>query len=170
MFLGKRFTDEEIAALEAAEKDIRDKRSYRRLQCLLLRAKHGKPAREIAELLGIAQRTVEEVHRRYFKVGLQVLDLGKAGRKSPVNMTLAQEQALLEDFQERAEAGALVTPRLIRQEYEKRIEKRTAKTTIYRLLNRHGWRKVKPRPRHPKGNTEEQALFKKIRRNHSVDC
>lgn len=70
MFLGKRFTDEEIAALEAAEKDIRDKRSYRHLQCLLLRAKHGKPAREIAELLGIAQRTVEEVHRRYFKLPL----------------------------------------------------------------------------------------------------
>jgi hypothetical protein len=34
-------------------------------------------------------------------------------------------------------------------------------STIYRLLDRHGWRKLVPRPRHPKANPEEQAIFKK---------
>jgi hypothetical protein len=28
-------------------------------------------------------------------------------------------------------------------------------------LHRHGWRKVGPRPRHPKTNIKNQALFKK---------
>jgi hypothetical protein len=34
--------------------------------------------------------------------------------------------------------------------------------TIYRLLHRHRWRKLVPRPRHPKANAEEQATFKKL--------
>jgi hypothetical protein len=34
-------------------------------------------------------------------------------------------------------------------------------SSIYRLLERHGWRKLVPRPRHPKANPEAQAVFKK---------
>ena len=34
-------------------------------------------------------------------------------------------------------------------------------STIYRLLHRHGWRKLVPRPRHPKAHAEKQATFKK---------
>ena len=36
-----------------------------------------------------------------------------------------------------------------------------AESTIYRLLDRHGWRKLVPRPVHPKADLEEQAAFKK---------
>jgi transposase len=36
-----------------------------------------------------------------------------------------------------------------------------ARSTIYRLLERHGWRKVMPRPRHPKADVAAQAAFKK---------
>ena len=35
------------------------------------------------------------------------------------------------------------------------------RSTIYRLLERHGWRKVVPRPRHPKADVAAQAAFKK---------
>jgi Winged helix-turn helix len=35
--------------------------------------------------------------------------------------------------------------------------------TIYRLLHRHGWRKLAPRARHPKANQEEQDAFQKNR-------
>jgi Winged helix-turn helix len=35
---------------------------------------------------------------------------------------------------------------------------------MYRLLNRHGWRKLVPRPVHPKANKEEQEQFKKTLR------
>ena len=34
-------------------------------------------------------------------------------------------------------------------------------STIYRLLNRHGWRKLMPRPRHPQADLQEQEEFKK---------
>jgi hypothetical protein len=35
-----------------------------------------------------------------------------------------------------------------------------AKTTGYRVLKRHQWRKVVPRPRHPKRSAVEQEAFK----------
>jgi hypothetical protein len=38
-----------------------------------------------------------------------------------------------------------------------------ARSTIYRLLGRHGWRKVVPRPRHPKTDLAAQSAFKKLR-------
>ncbi|HEY6406604.1 MAG TPA: winged helix-turn-helix domain-containing protein, partial [Ktedonobacteraceae bacterium] len=36
-----------------------------------------------------------------------------------------------------------------------------AESTIYRLLGRHGWRKLMPRPTHPKASKEAQEQFKK---------
>jgi len=43
-------------------------------------------------------------------------------------------------------------------------------TSIYRLLDRHGWRKLVPRPRHPKATPEEQAACKKtLRRRFKRD-
>lgn len=33
------------------------------------------------------------------------------------------------------------------------------KSTVYRLLQRHQWRKIKPRPRHPNTDPEEQEKF-----------
>jgi transposase len=35
------------------------------------------------------------------------------------------------------------------------------KSTISRLLRRHGWRKPMPRPVHPKASPEAQEQFKK---------
>jgi winged helix-turn-helix protein len=45
--------------------------------------------------------------------------------------------------------------------YEERISHSVHETTIYRLLRRHGWRKVQPRPRHPKADIAAQEVFKK---------
>jgi len=52
----------------------------------------------------------------------------------------------------------------IQRAYEQRVGKPVAPSTIYRLLERHGWRKVVPWPRHPKTNRAGQAAFKKLRR------
>jgi Winged helix-turn helix len=38
----------------------------------------------------------------------------------------------------------------------------TSKSTIYKLLARHGWRKLMPRPFHPKRDIAAQNAFRKI--------
>jgi hypothetical protein len=45
--------------------------------------------------------------------------------------------------------------------FEQRVGRPVDDSTIYRLLYRHGWRKLMPRPRHPKSDLETQEQFKK---------
>jgi len=49
----------------------------------------------------------------------------------------------------------------IQRACEERVGKSVAPSTIYRMLERHGWRKVVPRPRHPKANRAGQAACKR---------
>ena len=75
-------------------------------------------------------------------------------------MTIQEERELLMPFFERAKNGELTTIAQIKQEFEKRVGHKVHETTIYRLLKRHEWRKLVPRPFHPKANKEEQRFFK----------
>jgi transposase len=45
--------------------------------------------------------------------------------------------------------------------YEKAIGHATSDSTVYNLLHRHGWRKLMPRPHHPKRDLAAQNAFKK---------
>ena len=45
--------------------------------------------------------------------------------------------------------------------FEQRVGHKVDDSTIYRLLGRHGWRKLMPRPRHPQADQQAQEQFKK---------
>jgi len=134
---------------------------YQRIQCLLIRATLGSSAAQIAQLLGWSTATVHVLHSRWAKEGDAIFDLrGRGGRRHQY-LSPEQELELLAPFVERAQAGGMLTVAEILQAYEERSGKTVAPSTIYRLLERHGWRKVVPRPRHPKADVAAQAAFKK---------
>lgn len=134
---------------------------YQRIQCVLIRATLGSSATQIAQLLGWSTATVHVLHSRWAKEGDAIFDLrGRGGRRHQY-LSSEQEQALLAPFVERAQSGGMLTVAEIRQAYREQTGKAVAPSTIYRLLDRHGWRKVVPRPRHPKADVAAQAAFKK---------
>ena len=134
---------------------------YQRIQCVLIRATLGSSATQIAQLLGWSTATVHVLHSRWSKEGDAIFDLrGRGGRRHQY-LSPEQEQALLAPFTQRANAGGMLTVEEIQQAYQKRSGKVVAPSTIYRLLDRHGWRKVVPRPRHPKADVTAQAAFQK---------
>lgn len=134
---------------------------YRRIQCVLIRATLGSSAAEIAQLLGWSTATVHVLHSRWAQEGDAVFDLrGRGGRRHQY-LTPEQEAQLLAPFVARAHAGGMLTVAEIQRAYEQRAGKAVVPSTIYRLLERHGWRKVVPRPRHPKADVAAQAAFKK---------
>lgn len=134
---------------------------YQRIQCVLIRATLGSSAAEIARLLGWSVATVHVMHSRWAKDGEAIFELrGRGGRRHEY-LTAQQEQELLAPFTQRAEAGGMLTVAEIQEAYRQRAGKEVARSTIYRLLDRHGWRKVVPRPRHPKTDVAAQAAFKK---------
>ncbi len=64
-------------------------------------------------------------------------------------------------FWKLAKLRELTTTREIQQAYEQKVGHDVHETTIYRLIARHGWRKLLPHSRHPKADKEAQEAFKK---------
>lgn len=75
-------------------------------------------------------------------------------------MSLEEEEQYLEGIRVEAEQGRLVGAFLLPEGIEKKLGRRVSKDYLYDLLHRHGWRKVVPRPRHPKADIERREEFK----------
>ncbi len=134
---------------------------YQRIQCVLIRATLGSSAAEIAQLLGWSTATVHVMHSRWAKEGDALFDVRARGGRRHQYLSEQQERDLLEPFVQRANAGGMLSVGEIQQAYQERTGRQVAASTVYRLLDRHGWRKVTPRPRHPKADVAAQVAFKK---------
>ena len=134
---------------------------YQRIQCVLIRATLGSSATEIAQLLGWSTATVHVMHSRWAKEGEAIFEVRGRGGRHHQHLTPVEEQELLAPFVPRARDGGMLTVAELQQAYRERVGQEVARSTLYRLLQRHGWRKVVPRPRHPKADVAAQAAFKK---------
>jgi transposase len=123
-----------------------------------------RKAEEIARDTGVSVTTVRRVISSYNRLGLAAIETpGKGGRRHDY-MSVEQERRFLQPFFARAAHGEIATAEEIQRAFEAEIKHEVHITSIYRLLDRHGWRKLVPRPRHPKANAEEQAACKKTLR------
>jgi transposase len=137
------------------------KADYRRVLCVWLRAVLGMPAVEIALALGWSLGTVHNLHSQYRHEGASILvGCGRGGRRREL-LTVAEEEKLLAEFVARAEQGDLTEVSAVWATLEQQVGQVVAKSTVYRLLERHGWRKLAPRPFHPDASLGVQEAFKK---------
>ena len=86
--------------------------------------------------------------------------MGNIGGRQRENMTLSGEKALLACFAKAASAGEMLNIHDLKAAYEQAIGHPTSNSTIYNLLNRHGWRKLMPRPFHPKRDIAAQRAWR----------
>jgi len=156
-----RFTDEQYTEIKSARKANRDKRIEKRLQVLELRIE-GKNLGDISAATGFAISHISNLIRQYYEEGLEAIT-GNHYHGNRRNMSVAEEAALLEEFQKRAEQGQVLNTREIAETYEKAVGHPIGNSQIYRVLRRHGWRKVMPRSKHPKKASDEViATSKKL--------
>ena len=135
--------------------------SFQRLQCLWLRAQQELSTEAIARTVGLSVSHVRRVWSDYLRGGLAAAQGRPKGGRRHANLTMVQEQAVLAPLKKEARAGRLVTARGIKTRYEITVGHPVPDSTVYRLLARHQWRQVQPRPKHPKDNPRARAAFKK---------
>ena len=120
-----------------------------------------RPLNEIARHVGLALQTVKNLVSRYNHSGTEAIEsTGKGGRRNAY-MTIEEEATFLQPFFKIASTGQIATNTQIKRALEDRLGHKVHKTTVYRLLDRHGWRKIVPRPAHKEANEKEQEDFKK---------
>jgi transposase len=120
-----------------------------------------RKAEEIALHTGVSATTVHRVISIYNRLGPTALETpGKGGRRHEY-LTLQEEKEFLAPFFAQAESGEIATVAQIQRAFEARVGHEVDDSTIYRLLARHGWRKLMPRPRHPQADLQTQEQFKK---------
>lgn len=158
----KSFNIDEIKNLEEALELTDKKVEIKRILAIKAKAELGLSNEAIGTLLNYSEFTIRDIISSYSKNGLDGLMLqAKRGGRKRENMTISEEKELLSYFSGQANEGSIVTAAKIKEEYEKRITRKVHKSTVSRLLKRHGWRKIVPRPYHPQKNTEAQNEFKK---------
>ena len=157
--------EEQKESLKQLLKKTKTKADFRRVQCLWLRAFLGLSSIVVGEAVGISSGAVKRIQATYLKGGESTLiRVGRGGRRHE-NLSVAEEAEFLSSFHEKAKAGGILVISEIKVAYEKRVGHKVSKSTIYRMLTRNRWRKVAPRPRHPKADMEKQKAFKKNSRS-----
>jgi transposase len=119
------------------------------------------PAKDIACRLGLSVFTVRDLIEAYNRHGPDALETTGKGRRQHAYLSVDAERTLLAPFLDASQAGHIAIARRIKKAVEDSIGHQVAASTIYRLLHRHQWRKVVPRPKNPRSSKEAQDTFKK---------
>lgn len=137
-------------------------REFRAAQSVLLPALAGMTLDQTAVLLGVGRSSVPRLQRN-FRESLKTPELSSrcwGGRRRSL-MTWEEEKVFLEPWAEQAcTAGVLVVSPL-RAALSERLGRKVTHSVVYRLLARHGWRKVAPDTKHPKSDPAAQTEWKK---------
>lgn len=117
---------------------------------------------ETAKVLGVGVATVVRMQRKIRdQVAGKPFPKGTWGGRRRQNLTPQEEAEFLQSWIEKAEQGGILVVPPIHAALEKRLGRSIAGSTVYRMLARHGWRKVEPDTCHPKRDIAAQEEFKK---------
>ncbi|MEW6262209.1 MAG: winged helix-turn-helix domain-containing protein [Thermodesulfobacteriota bacterium] len=124
-------------------------------------------AHQVAEMLGVSKQAVWLWIGQYNKYGPSGLNRsGRGGRRWSL-LSWVEEEEVLHPFRERAAKGEIVTAKAIWPALSQAVGQEISLAYVYKLLHRHGWRKLGPRPRHVKSDQAAQMNFKKNSPNSS---
>ena len=136
--------------------------SLRACQAVLLPALLGATLDQTAAALGVGRATVARLQATFRRDPLPAAKPSRnwGGRRQSL-LTPEEEREFLQPWLEPARAGTMVVVSPIRAALAQRLQQPVKPSVVYRLLARHGWRKVAPDTRHPKSRPEVQADWKK---------
>jgi transposase len=136
--------------------------TLRQCQAVLLPAVFGATLEQTAQVLGVGRATVPRLQTAFRKQGASLPAVARnwGGRRQSL-LTPEEEVVFLKPWMADAATGHLVVVAPLRAALAQRLGQPVKPSVVYRLLARHGWRKVAPDTRHPKSQPELQEDWKK---------
>jgi len=132
---------------------------FRKALSVILVAEYGLNADQAAEALGTSRRTIFR-DRSNIRNQDDTPKKTWGGRRNS-SMSIEEESDFLSKWQEKAAAGGVLTVPPLHAALVEQLGHDIPMSTTYRLLARHGWRKVQPDTKHPKSDPALQDEFKK---------
>ena len=150
-------------------RDAQTVEQLRMAQAVVLPAVMNCTLEQTATTLGVGRATVVRLQRR-FRTRQLIDNEGRQGGDDPPRswggrrralMSIEQERAFLAPWLENAARGEVLVVSPLRAALAQELGRPVAASVVYRLLARHGWRKVAPDTRHPKSDPQVQQEWKK---------
>ena len=160
-------TEEISNEIRMIRKTIKNKSEDIKLHAVELRGL-GKKNKEIAEILDVHEKVVSKWIWIFANQGIQGL-INKPKGGNHKNMTFEEKEKFLKQFEEWAKKDELLSTNEIKQEYIKLVGHSIGHEQIYRVLRRHGYRKIMPRSRHPKKASDEEIKQSKKNRRSGAE-
>jgi transposase len=151
-------SEEKLKSLLKATKDVKE---IKRIQSVYFRIKYDYSTEVIGDMVGYNPGSVRRIHSKYWKYGEESLISKQKGGRNRENISIEEQKTLLSEFTEKATEGGILEVSKIKDAYDKKVGKEVHESTVYRMLARHGWRKIAPRPHHPKNDDKPIAEYKK---------
>ena len=147
--------------LQTWVREAPDKSSYQRRLAIWLTHVGPLAAHQVAELLCASKQAIWLWISQYNHQGPEGLQRQGRGGRRWAFLSVGEEEAFLQQWLPGAAQGQVLSAKQFRSQLEKRLHRRVSLGYVYRLLHRCGWRKLGPRPRHPKAKPRDQERFKK---------
>ena len=155
------FSNEEIARARELRDQATTMIELRKALSVLLVVEAGLGASQVAEILGISERTVFR-NRNSIRHQTEEGKRNTWGGRRHYIMTMEEERDFLRTWEEKANQGGMFSVPPIHAALVERLGRSIPISTTYRLLARQGWRKVKPDTKHPKSKPAIQEEFKNL--------
>jgi transposase len=136
-------------------------------QAVLLPALLGATLEQTATVLGVGRATVSRLQSQLRqRPGTPEGAPRRWGGRRRELLSVEEEQAFLAPWLEAAKAGGVLVVSPVRAALAQKLGRPVAASVVYRMLARHGWRKVAPDTRHPKSDPQVQEEWKKNSPKH----
>ena len=159
-----------VAKAQRAVKTTRDLDNFRSALAVLLPARVGLTLKVTAQLLGVGTASINRMQTRLQTRRTAAAPLRNWGGRRQSLLTLQEEVEFLQPWAEQAQAAGLLVLAPIRAALAQRVGHPVKASVVWRLLARHGWRKVAPDTRHPKNEPRIMQAWKKNFRKRWQPC
>ena len=150
-----------VAKAKRTVKTTRNLDDFRAALAVLLPSKVGLTLQETANMLGVGTASINRMQTRLRLGAISSSGTRNWGGRRKSLLTPQEEIDFLKPWAEQARAAGLLVLSPIRAALAQRVGHPVKASVVWRLMARHGWRKVAPDTKHPKNDPRIMEAWKK---------